>query len=129
MSSFSRVRSFFPSFFPSFLRRRSLPLGIYFLKIIDNGHVMRHFFQKISQTIGWFGPKILLCWSALNFWKVKFEKSSSTNWIFSLPSLNWIFTATVVCKTNFKIDFCRLEIQFVKLDFSNLIFQKSSTDG
>ena len=29
---------------------------------------------------------------------------------------------------NFEIDFCRLKIQFVELDFSNLIFQKSSTD-
>ena len=26
------------------------------------------------------------------------------------------------------IDFCRLKIQFVELDFSNLIFQKSRTD-
>jgi hypothetical protein len=28
----------------------------------------------------------------------------------------------------FKIDFCRLKIQFVELDFYNLNFQKSSTD-
>ena len=48
-----------------------------------------------------------------------FEKSSSTN---------WIFTACVACKNNFKIDFCRLKIQFVELDLSNLIFQNSSTD-
>jgi hypothetical protein len=31
-------------------------------------------------------------------------------------------------KINFKIDLCSLKIQFVELDFSNLIFQKSSTD-
>jgi hypothetical protein len=31
-------------------------------------------------------------------------------------------------KTNFEIDFRRLKIQFVELDFYNLIFQKSSTD-
>jgi hypothetical protein len=31
-------------------------------------------------------------------------------------------------KINFEIDFCMLKIQFVELDFSNLIFQKSSTD-
>ena len=31
-------------------------------------------------------------------------------------------------KINFEIDFCWLEIYFVELDFSNLIFQKSSTD-
>jgi hypothetical protein len=32
-------------------------------------------------------------------------------------------------KIDFEIDFCRLKIQFVKLEFSNLIVQKSSTDG
>ena len=30
-------------------------------------------------------------------------------------------------KINFEIDFCRLKIQFVKLEFSNLLFQNSST--
>jgi hypothetical protein len=39
-----------------------------------------------------------------------------------------IITACVACKINFEIDFCTLKIQFVKLDFSNLIFQNSSTD-
>jgi hypothetical protein len=29
---------------------------------------------------------------------------------------------------NFEIDFCRLKIQFVEIDFYNLIFQNSSTD-
>jgi hypothetical protein len=29
---------------------------------------------------------------------------------------------------NLKIDFCKLKIQFIELDFYNLIFQKSSTD-
>ena len=33
--------------------------------------------------------------------------------------LYWIFE---------KIDYCRLKIQLVIFDFSNLIFQKSSTD-
>ena len=31
-------------------------------------------------------------------------------------------------KINFKIDFCRIKIQSVELEFSNLIFQKSCTD-
>ena len=35
----------------------------------------------------------------------------------------------IACKINFEIDFCRLKIQFLELDFSNLIFQTSSTDG
>jgi hypothetical protein len=37
--------------------------------------------------------------------------------------LSWIFTACEAYKNqfqNFKIDFCRLKIQFVKLDFSKL---------
>ena len=31
-------------------------------------------------------------------------------------------------KINFEIDICRLKLQFVELDFSNLIFQNLSTD-
>ena len=59
---------------------------------------------------------------------IKFEKSSSINWIFNLKK-----------KINFEVDFYTLnrkknpvwnwlKIQFFELDFSNLIFQKSSTD-
>ena len=29
------------------------------------------------------------CWSVLEFWKIKLEKSSSTNWIFSLQKTIW----------------------------------------
>ena len=43
-----------------------------------------------------------------------------TNWVLFLP--------ISVGRTHFEIDFWRLEIQFVELDFYNLIFQKSSTD-
>ena len=39
--------------------------------------------------------------------------------------LYFIFTACVACKSQVQN---RLKIQFVKLDFSNLIFQKSSAD-
>ena len=35
---------------------------------------------------------------------------------------NWIFTACVACKNQFRI--CRLEIQFIELDYLNFIFQK-----
>ena len=59
--------------------------------------------------------------SVLDFWKIKFEKSSSTNWIFgSISKLIPAGSKNPVWN--------RLKIQFVKLDFSNLIFQKSSTD-
>ena len=64
------------------------------------------------------------CWSVLDFWKFKLKKSSSTNWIFSLFRTGFLLST----KTNLEIDFCRLKMQFVELDFSNLIFQKSSTD-
>ena len=46
--------------------------------------------------------------SVLDFWKIQ-------------SISNWIFTAF-----DFEIDFCRVKIQFVELDFSNLIFKKSS---
>ena len=59
--------------------------------------------------------------SVLDFWKIKFEKSCFTNWIFNLQ------------KSIFKLIFLgytdAVKIQFVELDFSNLIFQKPSTDG
>ena len=56
-----------------------------------------------------------------------FDKSSSTNWIFSLQKsiLNLIFAGYPGSKTPV---WNILKIQFVELDFSKLIFQKSSTD-
>ena len=60
-------------------------------------------------------------------WSVFFEKSSSTNWIFSLFG-TWFLLPVYPTKINFKTDFCSLKIQFVELDFYNLIFQKSNTD-
>ena len=67
------------------------------------------------------------CWSVIDFWKNKFEKSSSTNWIFNLQKsiLKLIFVGYTGSKNTFRN---RLKIQLVKLDFSNLIFQKSCTD-
>ena len=35
----------------------------------------------------------------------------------------------IILKINFKVDFFRSKIQFIKHDFPNLSFQKSSTDG
>ena len=51
-----------------------------------------------------------------------FEKLSSTNWIFSLKKSisKLILQATQPVRN-------RLTIQFIELDFSKLIFQKSST--
>ena len=53
------------------------------------------------------------CWSVLEFWKIKLENSSWTSWIFAgyTGSKNSVWN--------------RLKIQFVELDFSKLIFQKS----
>ena len=51
-----------------------------------------------------------------------FEKLSSTNWIFSLFQI-WFFRLTQAVKINRN----RLKIQFVELDFSNLICQNSSS--
>ena len=49
------------------------------------------------------------------------------NWNFSLFRTGFLLQVQPA-KINFEIDFCRLKIQFFQLDFSNLIFQKSSTD-
>ena len=73
-----------------------------------------------------FDCQIILqaCWSVLEFWKIKLEKSSSTNRIFSMQkSISKLkYTGSRNQVRN------RLNIQFVELDFSKLIFQKSSTD-
>jgi hypothetical protein len=55
------------------------------------------------------------------------EKSSLANWIFSLFQTGFLLPV-YPAKINIEIDFWRLKIQFVELDFYNLIFQKSSTD-
>ena len=59
--------------------------------------------------------------------KKSFEKSSLTNLIFSLFRTGFLLPV-LPAKINFKTDYCRLKIQVVKLDFSNLILQNSSTD-
>jgi len=71
----------------------------------------------------WLSP----CWSVLDFWKKKLCKSSSTNWIFSLQKLisKLIFAGYTGSKIPVRN---RLKIQSIKLDFSKLIFQKTSTD-
>ena len=74
------------------------------------------------------GTSLSPCWSLLDFWKIKFEKSSSTNWIFNLQkSISKLIFASYT-GSKYPV-WNRLKIQFVELDFSNLIFQKSSTDG
>ena len=50
--------------------------------------------------------------------EIQIGKSSSTNWIFSLFRTGFLLL--------FEIDFCRLKIRFVELEFSNLIFRNSS---
>ena len=67
------------------------------------------------------------CWSVLEFWKIKLEKSSLTNWIFSLQKSisKFIFAGYTGSKNQVRN---RLKIQFFELDFSKLIIQISSTD-
>ena len=52
------------------------------------------------------------------FWKIKLEKSGSTNWIFVYLKLGFYYLCT-----NFLVDFCRLKIQFVELDFSKIKYR------
>ena len=67
------------------------------------------------------------CWSVLEFCKIRLEKSSSKNWIFSLQKsiLKLIFAAYTGSKNPV---WKRLKIQFIELDFSKWIFQKSNID-
>ena len=80
------------------------------------------FLFKMSLTLA-----LSICtWFLKNqVWKIKFEKSSSTNWILHLQKsiLKLIFADYTGSKNPVRN---RLKIQFVELDFSNLIFQKSS---
>ena len=56
-----------------------------------------------------------------------FEKSSLTDWISNLQKsiLKLIFAGYTGSKNPVRN---RLKIQFIELDFFNLVFQKSSTD-
>ena len=53
--------------------------------------------------------------------------SSSINWILSLSRTRFLLPVQQA-NINFETDFCRLKIQLIKLDFSNLSFQRLSTD-
>ena len=68
------------------------------------------------------------CWSVLDFWKINLEKSSFTNWIFSLFQTGF-FTACVACKNQFPNWFLKAKnpvhgTWVFQLDF----FLNSSTD-
>ena len=67
------------------------------------------------------------CWTVLDFWKIKLQKSISTKWIFSVQKLilKLIFAGYTGSKSQVQN---RLKIQFVELDYSKFIFQKSSMD-
>jgi hypothetical protein len=64
------------------------------------------------------------CWSVLDIWKINLEKLSSMNWIFSLFQ-TWFLLPVYPAKINFEIDFCRLKIQFVELDFSKIKYRST----
>ena len=80
-------------------------------------------------------PLQIYTWFLKNqFRKIKFHEldfSSIWNWIYTAcvarknQFQNWFLQATLAVKIKFKID---QKIQFIKLDFSKLIFQKSSID-
>ena len=80
------------------------------MTLIFNQHLVR-----ISQNLS--PPVDLYLISEKSIWKNQFQQIG----------LNLIFTACVA-KMNFEIDFCRLKIQFIDIDFYNFIFQKSSAD-
>ena len=71
---------------------------------------------------------IIPCWFVLDYSKIKLEKSSSTNWIFNLEKLIAKLISAGYRGSKNPV-WNKLKIQFNKLDFSNLIFKKSSTDG
>ena len=78
--------------------------------------------SHISQCV--FAPyPLLIC----TWFLKKVVKIKSTNWIFSLQKsiLKLIFAGYTGSKNSVQN---RLKIQFVELDLSKLIFQKSSTD-
>ena len=60
--------------------------------------------------------------SVLDFWKIKLEKSSWTNWILVYFKLNFEIWIEFL-----KLIFLKVKIQFVKLHFSNFIAQKLSS--
>ena len=63
----------------------------------------------------------------LEFRKIKLEKSSLMNWIFSLQkSISKLIFADYTGSKNLVLN--RLKIQFIELDVSKLIFQKPSTN-
>ena len=65
---------------------------------------------------------LLSYWSALDFWKIEFEKSSWTNLYFSLGILNMNFAGYTGNKNQI---WNRQKLKFLQLSFSNLIFQTS----
>ena len=81
---------------------------------------------RILQVGNFSGKYIRWFWLQTLFWKINLEKSSSTNWILNLQkSISKLIFAGYTGSKNPVQN--KLKIQFVELDFSNLIFQKSST--
>ena len=88
MKHFSNHHAKTEAFFPRLQKNQSASLEF---AIFYNSYIRRLFFIIFFST-DWKSPYP----SALDFLEIKFEKSSSKNWIFNLQ------------KINFKIDFCRL---------------------
>ena len=60
------------------------------------------------------------CWSVLEFWKFKLEKSSSTNWIFSQQES----ILKLICAGSKNQVWNRLKIKFMELDFFQIDFSE-----
>ena len=99
----------------------------YISKVVING---RCFDRKVLISIVAPGPKVHKYLTPIDLhlifenqvWKIKFDKSSLTNWIFNLkkPISKLIFAGYTGSKIHAQN---RLQIKFVKLDLSNLIFK------
>ena len=110
---------------------RWLYLFVLSLKTVSNW-VLDKVIRNILQFIKY---PVLLKWQSkafpllICFWifKNQVRKSSSTKWIFSLQkSISKLIFASYTGSKNPVRN--RIKIQYVKFDFSKLIFQKSSAD-
>ena len=98
---------------------------------------MKNWYLKIDIEKVYLTP----CWSVLEFWKIKLEKSSLTNWIFSLQKSSsklifagytgskktvWSRLKNTVCQTwFFQLDFSKnvnLLESYFSVKWSNLAF-------
>ena len=95
------------------------------LSCLNLSEFRRRFVDAMHPQEHWIKNPANPCWSALDFWKKKFEKFSLMNLVFNLQKSisKLIFAGNTGSKNPLWNS-----IQFIELDFSNLIFHKSSID-